>query len=138
MIVSEGSHAWLPRPSWAPRQRSTTTMRRPAWRLWISFQAGRFRSIRAGPRAWRAALGGLISRVQATPPFPMLGSFPEMIGSVLAGMQSINFFAAGQLDPHAEGLARIFAALSWDTSSLVSCHNDPNPRNICSTANKCG
>jgi aminoglycoside phosphotransferase (APT) family kinase protein len=75
------------------------------------------------------ALGALISKVQATPPFPMLGSFPEVIGSVLAGLSKSSFFAAGQLDPHAEGLARIFA-LSWDTSSLVSCHNDPNPRNI--------
>ena len=76
------------------------------------------------------ALGALISRVQATPPFPMLGSFPEVIGSVLAGVSKSSFFAPGQLDPHAEGLARISAALSWDTSSLVSCHNDPNPRNI--------
>ena len=75
------------------------------------------------------ALGALISKVQATPPFPMLGSFPEVIGSVLAGMSKSSFFAAGQLDPHAEGLARI-SALPWDTSSLVSCHNDPNLRNI--------
>ena len=63
------------------------------------------------------------------PLFPTLGSFPKMIGSVLAGMRQSHFFAAGQLDPHAEGLARI-AALPWDKSSLVSCHNDPNPRNI--------
>jgi aminoglycoside phosphotransferase (APT) family kinase protein len=75
------------------------------------------------------ALGALISKVQATPPFPMLGSVPEVIGSVLAGMSKSGFFAAGQLNPHAEGLARI-SALPWDTSSLVSCHNDPNPRNI--------
>jgi hypothetical protein len=44
-------------------------------------------------------------------------------------MSKSSFFSAGQLDPHAEGLARI-SALPWDTSSLVSCHNDPNPRNI--------
>jgi aminoglycoside phosphotransferase (APT) family kinase protein len=76
------------------------------------------------------ALGALISRVQATPPFPMLGSYPEVIGSVLGALRKSHFFAPGQLDPHTEGLARIFAALPWDTSSLVSCHNDPNPRNI--------
>ena len=76
------------------------------------------------------ALGALISKVQATPPFPMFGSYPEVIGSVLATLSKSSFFAAGQLDPHAEGLARIFTALSWDASSLVSCHNDPNPRNI--------
>jgi aminoglycoside phosphotransferase (APT) family kinase protein len=83
-----------------------------------------------GPVGLARALGALISRVQATPPFPMLGSFPEVIGSVLAGVSKSSFFAPGRLDAHAEGLARISAALSWDTSSLVSCHNDPNPRNI--------
>jgi aminoglycoside phosphotransferase (APT) family kinase protein len=82
-----------------------------------------------GPVGLARALGALISKVQATPPFPTLGSFPEVIGSVLARMSKSCFFAAGQLDPHAEGLARI-STLRWDTSSLVSCHNDPNPRNI--------
>jgi aminoglycoside phosphotransferase (APT) family kinase protein len=76
------------------------------------------------------ALGVLIAKVQATPSFPMFGSYPEVIGHELAGVSQSHFFAAGQLDPHAEGLARISAALSWDAASLVSCHNDPNPRNI--------
>jgi aminoglycoside phosphotransferase (APT) family kinase protein len=83
-----------------------------------------------GPVGLARALGALISRVQATPPFPMFGSYPEVIATVLAALSKSRFFAAGQLDPHAEGLARIFNALSWDTSSLISCHNDPNPRNI--------
>jgi aminoglycoside phosphotransferase (APT) family kinase protein len=83
-----------------------------------------------GARGLARALGALISKVQATPPFPMPGSYPEVIGSVLGALRKSHFFAPGQLDPHAEGLARIVAALSWDTSSLVSCHNDPNPRNI--------
>jgi aminoglycoside phosphotransferase (APT) family kinase protein len=97
----------------------------------MDFVSGRpFSEHPGGAVGLARALGGLISKVQATPPFPMLGTFPEVIGSVLAGLRQSNFFAAGQLDPHAEGLARIFAALSWDTSSMVSCHNDPNPRNI--------
>jgi hypothetical protein len=97
----------------------------------MDFVSGRPLSEHPGGNAGLArALGALISRVQATPPFPMLGSFPEVIGSVLAGLRQSSFFAPGQLDPHAEGLARIFAALSWDISSMVSCHNDPNPRNI--------
>ncbi len=97
----------------------------------MDFVSGRPLSEHPGGAAGQArALGALISRVQATPPFPMLGSYPEVIGSVLAGLSKSRFFAAGQLEPHAEGLARIRAALSWNTSSLVSCHNDPNPRNI--------
>jgi aminoglycoside phosphotransferase (APT) family kinase protein len=83
-----------------------------------------------GAKGLARALGALISKVQATPPFPTFGCYPEVIGSVLGALRKSHFFATGQLDPHADGLARIFNALSWDTSSQVSCHNDPNPRNI--------
>jgi aminoglycoside phosphotransferase (APT) family kinase protein len=76
------------------------------------------------------ALGALIAKVQATPPFPILSDYPETIGAMLTGMSKSSFFAPGQLDPHAEGFARIWVALPWDASSLVSCHNDPDPRNI--------
>jgi aminoglycoside phosphotransferase (APT) family kinase protein len=83
-----------------------------------------------GPVGLVRALGALIAKVQETPPFPIVGDYPETIGAMLAGLSKSSFFAPGQLDPHAEGFARIWAALPWDASSLVSCHNDPNPRNI--------
>ena len=84
-----------------------------------------------GPMGLVRALGALIARVQATPLFPILADYPEAIGGMLASLGSRReFFAPGDLDPHTEGLARIRAALPWDSSSLVSCHNDPNPRNI--------
>jgi Ser/Thr protein kinase RdoA (MazF antagonist) len=60
----------------------------------------------------------------------MLGDYPAMIGGMLAALGQSDLFAPGLLGPHAEGLARIRAALPWATSSLVSSHNDPNPRNI--------
>lgn len=75
-------------------------------------------------------LGALVARLQATPPFPSTGTYPEVVASLLASLSASEFFAPGELDQHAAGLARICAALPWDTSSLVSCHNDPNPRNI--------
>jgi aminoglycoside phosphotransferase (APT) family kinase protein len=83
-----------------------------------------------GPVGMVRALGALIARVQATPPFPILGDPSEVIGRMLASLSKSGFFAPGQLEPHAEGFARIWAALPRDASSLVSCHNDPNPRNI--------
>jgi aminoglycoside phosphotransferase (APT) family kinase protein len=83
-----------------------------------------------GPVGMVRALGALISKVQATPPFPILGDYPKAIGTMLAGLSKSSFFAPGQLDPHAEGFARIWADLALDTSSLVSSHNDLNPRNI--------
>jgi len=76
------------------------------------------------------ALGALIARVQAAPPFPDVGSYPDVIEWLLAGLCKSAFPAPDQLDPHADGLARIRAALPWESSTLVSCHNDPNPRNI--------
>ncbi len=77
------------------------------------------------------ALGSLVARVQATPPFPMIFGDRDPIGLLLAQVgASSPFLAPGQLDPHAEGFVRIRAALPWDVEALVSCHNDPNPRNI--------
>ncbi len=83
-----------------------------------------------GPAGMAAALGALIARVQATTPFPEVGDYPEMIGANLAALSASSLFAVGQLDAHADGLARIRAELRWDADSLVSSHNDPNPRNI--------
>ena len=83
-----------------------------------------------GPVGMARALGALSARLRATTPFPSLGDYPEMIGSMLAALSVSVLFAPGLLDPHAVGLARIRAALPWETSSLISSHNDPNPRNL--------
>ena len=83
-----------------------------------------------GPAGMAAALGALIARVQATPPFPVSGDYLEMIAAKLTALATSGLFAQGQLDAHAERLARIRAELPWDAASLVSSHNDPNPRNI--------
>ncbi len=83
-----------------------------------------------GPARVVRELGTLTERVRRTPPFPLVGSYPDMIEEMLAALGRSSLFAPGQLRPHAEGLARIRAALPWDASLLVSSHNDPNPRNI--------
>ena len=69
-----------------------------------------------GPVGMVRALGALISKVQATPPFPMLGDYPEVIGSMLGSLSKSSFFTAEQLDPYAEGFARIWAALIIGTT----------------------
>jgi Phosphotransferase enzyme family len=83
-----------------------------------------------GAAGMMRALGALVARVQTTPSFPMLGNYPEMIGHMLDTLSRSGLFAAGLLEPHSNGLARIRAVLPWEASSLVSSHNDPNPRNI--------
>ena len=75
-------------------------------------------------------LGGLVARVQATPPFPWLTDSEDLIATVLAALRASGLFAPGLLDPHADGLARIRAAYPWDAAAAVSSHNDPNPRNM--------
>ena len=84
------------------------------------------------------ALGALTGRLQSSPPFPSMGDYPQLIENILVGLMKSEKFAAGQLERHAEGLARIRAALPWDASALVSSHNDPNVRISCSTANMYG
>src|SRR5438876_2484253 len=49
---------------------------------------------------------------------------------MLDALTASGLFGPGLLDPHVEGLARLRTALPWDPSSLVSSHNDPNPRNM--------
>jgi phosphotransferase family enzyme len=83
-----------------------------------------------GPLGMVRALGGLIAKVQTTTPFPAIGSYLDVIEYLLASLCKSELLTPGGLAPHAEGLARIRAALPWTASALVSCHNDPNPRNI--------
>ncbi len=83
-----------------------------------------------GPAALVRGLGALITRVQASEPFPEAGDFPQMIQTMLAALNRSGLFAPNRLDRHADGLARIADALPWDASRLLSSHNDPNPRNI--------
>jgi aminoglycoside phosphotransferase (APT) family kinase protein len=76
-------------------------------------------------------LGTLIGKIQTTEPFPtMLGGDEDVVGSALQSLAGSGLFAAGLLDRHRDELARIRAAAPWDPSSLVSSHNDPNPRNL--------
>jgi len=76
-------------------------------------------------------LGALIRRLQTTTPFPrMMGGDKDVIASALQSLEASGLFAAGLLERHRAELARIRAAVPWDPLSLVSSHNDPNPRNL--------
>jgi aminoglycoside phosphotransferase (APT) family kinase protein len=77
-------------------------------------------------------LGGLIARIQACAPFPMLGDGRDTLQQLLAGLAASGLFAPGLLDPHAEALARLRAVRPWNAAALVPSHNDPNPRNLIS------
>lgn len=83
-----------------------------------------------GPAALARAMGALVRDLQAAPAFPELHEFPAVVQRMLGFLRTSGMFADGLLDEHAEGLDRIRAAYAWGPSTLVSSHNDPNPRNI--------
>jgi aminoglycoside phosphotransferase (APT) family kinase protein len=78
------------------------------------------------------ALGGLIARIQACPPFPTLGDGRDTLQLLLDGLAASGLFAPALLDPHAEALARVRAVRPWHAAALVPSHNDPSPRNLIS------
>lgn len=97
----------------------------------IDFIAGRpLATFPGGPVPMARALGALVKTVQATAPFTEVGDYRDAIGRHLENLATSRFITAGQLNQHIEGLARIRAELSWDPSTLVSAHNDINPRNL--------
>lgn len=81
-----------------------------------------------GPVGLARAVGELSARLQATPAFPVLADYRDIIGQLLAAAR--GRFAPGLLEPHIEGFQRIRDAYPWDPGALVSSHNDPNPSNI--------
>jgi hypothetical protein len=83
-----------------------------------------------GPDVLISELGALARRLQATPVFPHVGDYPVVLGFMLQRMRTSGAFAPGLLDAHAEAFARLREAFRWDSATLVSSHNDPNPRNI--------
>lgn len=81
-----------------------------------------------GSVALAAALGDLARRLQATPAFPFLADYFDIIGQLLTAAQPR--FAPGLLAPHLEAFEAVRAAYPRDPAALVSSHNDPNPSNI--------
>ncbi|HLZ73447.1 choline/ethanolamine kinase family protein [Phenylobacterium sp.] len=74
-------------------------------------------------------LGRLIARLQATPAFPPVADYPQVVQGLFAYIRGSGLFAPGLLTPHAEVLTRLCAAYRYD-GPQVSSHNDVNPRNI--------
>ena len=84
-----------------------------------------------GPPALCRDLGALLRRLQESTAFPVPRiRYLELVGQMLRGVHRSHAFTPGLLDPHVAGFERIRAAYPWDDASLVSSHNDPNPRNV--------
>ena len=74
------------------------------------------------------ALSRVVGSLQDATPFPVYGDYLVLVRRLLAHLETR--FAAGLLKAHREGLERLCEGISWDISTHVSSHNDPNPRNV--------
>ncbi len=83
-----------------------------------------------GPPALAQALGELLKRLQATPPFPRYVDYPDIVSRLWAHVCRTGLFAAGVLNAYTEHLARIRESYVWCAEDSVSSHNDPIPSNI--------
>ena len=83
-----------------------------------------------GARGLAQALGEMLRRVQAAPPFPRFVEYPDIVSRLWAHVCRTGLFQAGVLDASTERLAHIRQAYVWDTAKSVSSHNDPIARNI--------
>jgi aminoglycoside phosphotransferase (APT) family kinase protein len=83
-----------------------------------------------GSLALARALGEMLGRVQALPPFPQFAEYPDLVARLWAHVCRTGLFAPRVLDVHTERLARIREFFAADPAAAVSSHNDPVPRNI--------
>ena len=88
------------------------------------------RSYPGGPRALAQALGELLSRVQATPAFPLFVNYADIVTRLFAHVCRTGLFAPGLLDRYVERLELLREAYNAGGTELVSSHNDSIPSNI--------
>jgi aminoglycoside phosphotransferase (APT) family kinase protein len=84
----------------------------------------------AGQAAFVAALGQLLARLQATPTFPQVVAYPDIVTRLFMHVRRTGLFARGVLDAHVARLHEFSAAYDAGVTRLVSSHNDPVPNNI--------
>src|SRR6478752_7103346 len=83
-----------------------------------------------GEPALLRTLGEMVTRLQATAPFPpVMEDFGMLVEAMLHLVCDGGLFAAGVLDGHVAGLARVRAEYPW-AAAQVSAHHDINPRNV--------
>lgn len=85
-----------------------------------------------GPEALTRELGQFIARLQATPAFPTVAAFPQVVTGLMRHVCGSPLFAPGLLDPHLDRFAKLRDAYPWGAEAAVSSHNDPNFRNLMS------
>jgi hypothetical protein len=94
----------------------------------IDFIAERpLKTFPGGPNALAQALGGMLRRLQATPPFPSFVEYPDIVARLWTHVCRTNLFAPGVLDPSTQRLAEISKAYVWKPEQSVSSHNDLLP-----------
>lgn len=89
-----------------------------------------------GLAALAKALGELLARLHATPVFPHLVRYPDIVGQLWSHVCGSGLFAPGVLDRYNEHLEHIRAAYVWNDANSLSSHNDSIPANILYDGNR--
>jgi Phosphotransferase enzyme family len=76
------------------------------------------------------AIGTMLQKLQALPPFPGFMHYPDLVDRLWAHVCKTGLFAQGLLDGASQRLIEIRNAYAVDTENYVSSHNDFLPRNV--------
>ena len=87
-------------------------------------------SYAGGLPALATALGELLARLHATPVFPHLVRYSDIVGWLWSHVRRTGLFAPGTLDRYSEHFEHIRAAYVWNDANSLSSHNDLIPANI--------
>ncbi len=83
-----------------------------------------------GPPGLAQAIGAMLQKLQALPPFPSFMDYPDLVARLWAHVCNTGLLGDGHLDATSRKLNRIRDAYAVDTRSYVSSHNDFLPRNV--------
>ena len=75
-------------------------------------------------------LAELVRRLQATPPFPLLGDFFDGVDQLLARLITLDLLEPSAMEPHLQRYGLVRDACRRRAPASVSSHNDLNPRNV--------
>jgi aminoglycoside phosphotransferase (APT) family kinase protein len=89
-----------------------------------------------GLSALTKALGELLARLHATPAFPHLVRYPEIVARLWSHVCRSGLFAPGVLDRYSEHFEHIRAAYIWNDANSLSSHNDSIPANVLYDGNR--
>jgi tRNA A-37 threonylcarbamoyl transferase component Bud32 len=84
----------------------------------------------AGQQGLAQAIGAMLQKLQALPPFPVFMDYPDLVERLWAHVCKTGLFAPGLLDAASQKLMMIRSSYAVHREKYLSSHNDFLPRNL--------